>query len=271
MYDGDSCKLNVTLAILMLSLITTQVSGQTAPELIVGAATIKPTIDGKWQQGEWDSTIEYGLSQGPKGPVKIPSYLRMMHDASYLYGILDVPSDNGGQYVNTNGDLTAGGAFLAFYYGPFLNPNNQTQLFTFFALNLNETTMHPDVAVYCRCPGQDPNTISSQSMAATGLITTAHSSSKHRVWEFSIPIHPYVIKDPLDTNPAIGFGVVVIDSSGNQISLVNLIQHVSITFVGMPVPDIINGQMILLYALLIPVIVLFAYYRKRGNRCNFER
>ena len=176
MYVSKPRGLILILALLTLSLIIIQAKGQSAPEIEVGTTTIKPTIDGQWQQGEWDNAIEYTLSQASTGPAKVQSYFRMMHDASNLYGILDVPSDNGAQYINSNGDLTAGAALLAFYNGAFLNPSNQTQLFTFFAFSVNQTTKRATVSVMCRCR-QDPNMISSLSQAATTLSITAHSSS----------------------------------------------------------------------------------------------
>lgn len=265
MYYDESRKLNLILAVLMLSLIITQVRGQTAPEIIVGTTTIKPTIDGQWQQGEWDNAIEYELSQGSTGPVKSPSYFRMMHDADNLYGIIDVPSDNGTQYTNPSIRLPIGTVRLDFYYGAFLDPNNQTQSYTFFELIVNQTSNRANVAVLCRCR-QDPNIIASESQVATALSTTVHSSSLHRIWEFSLPIHPYVIEASLDTNPTIGFDLTVIDSSGNQLSLVNLNQHASMMFVGTPVPENVSGQITLPLTLLIPLILLLAYHRKRGNQ-----
>ncbi|HKM78035.1 MAG TPA: hypothetical protein VJZ03_03085 [Candidatus Bathyarchaeia archaeon] len=262
MYDNESSKLKFILAVLMLLMAITQVRGQTASEIVVGTTTVKPTIDGQWQHGEWDNAIEYELTQGSTGPIKVPSYFRMMHDADNLYGILDVPSDNGTQYINANGDLTAGGAFLAFYYGASLNPNNQTQIFSFFEFGVNQTTERADVTVV----SPESRLISSRSQVATVLSTTIHSSSLHRIWEFSIPIHPYVIEASLDTNQTMGFDLTVIDSSGNQLSLVSLNQHATITFVGTPVPEIISGQITLSLALLTPLIMLFAYHhRKLGN------
>lgn len=265
MYDGESRKLNLILAVLMLLMTITQVRGQTAPEIVVGTMTVKPTIDGQWQPGEWYNAIEYELIQGSTGPVKIPGYFRMMHDTDNLYGIIDVPSDNGTEYINTNGDLMAGGALLAFYYGAVLDPNNLTQPYTFFTLNVNQTTKRAYVAVECRCR-QDPNIIASESQVATALSTTPHSSSMHRIWEFSLPIHPYVIEASLDSNSTIGFDLIVIDSSGNQLFLVNLNQHAGITFVGTPVPEIISGQITLPLTLFMPLILLFSYHRKRGNQ-----
>src|SRR5208337_4409790 len=180
MCDGESRKLNLILAVLMLLMAITQVRGQTASEIVVGTTTVKPTIDGQWQHGEWDNAIEYELTQGSTGPIKVPSYFRMMHDADNLYGILDVPSDNGTQYINANLGLPVGTVLFFFYYGASLNPNNQTQTYTAFELTVNQTTKRANVAVECRCR-QDPNTISSRSQVATALSTTIHSSSLHRI------------------------------------------------------------------------------------------
>jgi len=264
MYDSKLRVVTPILALLMFSLILIQVSAQTAPEVAVGTTTTKPTIDGQWQPREWDNAIEYTLSEGSTGRVKVPSYFGMMHDSSNLYGIIDVPSDNGAEYINTNGDLMAGGVLLVFYYGAILDPNNVTQPYTFFAFNVNQTTKRAVVSVMCRCR-QDPNAIASQSQVATALSTTIHSNSTHRVWEFSIPLHPYVIDASLDTNPTIGFDLTVIDSSGNQLSLVNLNQHASITFVDTPLPDIPSGQMTLPLTILMPLVLLFANHRRRRS------
>jgi hypothetical protein len=253
----------LTLAAILLLVVVSQVRGQTVSEVTVGTASIKPGIDGQWRQGEWNSAIEYVLTGGSSTPIKATAYLRMMHDAHNLYGIIDAPSDNGATYVNANGDTSWGAVLFAFYYGAFLNPNNQTQLYTLFALNTNQTKI-VNVGVYCRCPGEDPNRISSYSQAATTLSVTPHSNTNHRVWEFSLPIFPYVITTSLDQNPMIGFDVTVIDSTGNQLSLVTLAQHAELTFVSTPVPETLSGQVMLPVALITPLILLFAFRRRRA-------
>jgi hypothetical protein len=268
MYATETRTVNLTLATFMLLLVVSQVRGQTVSEITVGTAAIIPRIDGQWEQGEWDDAIEYTLTVfvGSPTSVEIPAYIRMVHDSHNLFGIIDVPTDNGTAYVNANGNRTWGAALLSFYYGAFLNPYNQTQLFTFFALNTNQTEI-ANVSVYCLCVhGVDANMISSDSHAATTLSVTPHSSSKHRVWEFSLPIYPYVITTSLDTNPMISFDVTVIDSSGNHISLVNgSTQHASLTFVSISVPEVPSGQMILPVSLITPLILLLAYRRKRAR------
>jgi len=254
---------NITIATLLLLLTVSQVKEVTATEVAVGPAAVRPVIDGRWHQAEWVNSIEYTLTTGQSSPSKnVSAYVRMMHDVNNLYGVLDVPSDNGATYINTNGDISWGAVLFVFYYGRFLNPTNQTQLYTLFALNTNETRM-VNVGVYCRCPGKDPNVISSASEAATTISATPHSSLNHRIWEFSFPIHPYVIEAPLDQNPAIGFDVTVIDSSGNQMSLVTLAQHAELTFVSIQVPELFNVPYMLPFALIMPLTLLFARHRRR--------
>jgi len=266
MHTDRTYFVKIALAVLLLLLIATRVNGATT-DITVGSATIRPAIDGRWHQSEWINTIEYTLTTGQSAPGKnVSAYVRMMHDVNNLYGVLDVPSDNGGTYINTNGDTSWGAVLFAFYYGALLNPTNQTQLYTLFALNTNETRM-VNIGVYCRCPGKDPNVISSSSEAASTLSATPHSSLNHRVWEFSFPLHPYVVAAPLDQNPAIGFDVTVIDSSGNQISLVTLAQHAELMFVGIQVPEVFSVPYMLPLIITVPLTLLFVHHRThRSNR-----
>jgi len=264
MYTRASRTVKLTLAMFMLLLVVSQVRGQTVPEITVGTATVIPRIDGLWEPGEWNDAIEYNLTVGSPRQITIPAYIRMVHDSRNLLGIVDVPTDNGTSYINANGNRTWGAVLLSFYYGAFLNPSNGTQLFTFFGLSTNQTEI-VSVSAFCRCVhGVDANMISSYAHAATTLSVTPHSSSKHRVWEFSVPIYPYVIIAPMDTNPEISFDVTVIDSSGNTISLVNgSTQHAILTFVSTPVAEILSGQTTLPVALITPLVLLFTYRRKR--------
>lgn len=255
---------SIAIAALLLLLIVTQVNGVTT-DVTVGTTAIRPVIDGQWHQSEWINTIEYTLTTGESAPSKnISAYVRMIHDINNLYGIVDVPSDDGGTYINANGDTSWGAVLFAFYYGAILNPTNQTQIYTLFALNTNETRT-VNVGVYCRCPGKDPNVISSASEAATTFSATPHSSLNHRVWEFSLPIHPYVLSVPLDQNPAIGFDVTVIDSSGHQMSLVTLAEHAELMFVSIQVPEVVSGPYMLPLVLIMPLILLFVRHRRLGQ------
>ena len=259
MHIRESRKLKLILAVFMLSLVITQVRGQTAPEITVGTAKIKPTIDGQWQQGEWDNAIEYKFAKGLPRPPTNPAFIRMTHDSSNLYGIIDVPSDNGTTSQLMNGDTIFGLAYVIFYFGTVLNPTDKSQIHTYVQLAVNRT--HVGVAVDCNglC---DSESIIANSQGATSLSGTIHSSTKHRVWEFSIPV--YVVKPPLSRNPQIGFEVIVSDSAGNLLDLVNLAQHADLSFVGTPVPEL-SGEIILPLMLITSVILLFGYHRRRAK------
>jgi len=252
---------NFAIAGFLIVLALTRVSAQAAIEVTVGVTTVKPDIDGLWQQDEWQNAIEYKVLLGLTGPAKVPAYFRMMHDDSALYGVFDVPSDIGTAGAEGSGGITDA-LLLAFYYGEFLNPNvNQTQLYWEFGLSINQTTNRADVAVNCRCPGEDPNTIVAHSKVAASLSTTKQSNSRHRVWEFSIPMNPYVIKSSLATDPSIGFAVIVFDSTGNELLFVNANQQrATLAFVSTVVPENQNSQVALPLVLALPLI--FMYDRK---------
>lgn len=255
------------LVIIMISMSASEVRAQAATnptEFIVGTTTTTPSIDGQWQSGEWDSANEYKLTISFPKAVANPPYIRMTHDATNLHGLIDVPSDYGTTYINANGDTSWGAVLLEFYYGAVLNPNNQTQLYSFFGLNTNQTNI-VTVGVYCRCPGMDPNVISSHSRGDTTISNTPHSSTKHRLWEFSVPMFPYVVKNSLDTNPSIGFDVIVIDSSGSQSALSLPNQHSNLTFVGTPVPETASGEIMLSGALFGSLILVVRHRKKRAQ------
>ena len=83
-------------SLVVLSMFAGQVHLQSqAPvaEIFVGTILPRPTIDGQWesQQGEWANAIGYTLPIG-RIPTTNPS-IRLMHDNTTLYGLIDVPSD----------------------------------------------------------------------------------------------------------------------------------------------------------------------------------
>ena len=252
----------VTSIILILTILVaisaSQARAQTTTEITVGTTPTIPIIDGQWQRGEWDNAIEYKLVIGSPRPVTNPAFIRMIHDSSKLYGIIDVPSDNGTIYQIMNGDTIFGLAYLIFYYGAVLNPANKTQIYTYVELAVNRT--HVTVAVNCNglC---DVNSIIAPSRGAASLSGTVHSSTKHRVWEFSIPMYP-VVKTSLDSNPRIGFEVIVSDSSLNQLFLVTLNQHASLTFIATLVPETFSGALMLPVVLFTSLIVIAGCRKK---------
>ena len=179
-------------------------------EIFVGTPLPRPKIDGQWQsqQLEWASSIGYTLPIGAN-PTINPS-IRLMHDNTTLYGLIDVPSDLGKLgtvvlrfYTNAssmNQDLTI--SFLA----------NQTQLMSVNASELVATMIRQHTSV------------------ATSLSATMHSQSKHRVWEFSIQLCPFLVRNVLD-GTSMELQVTVTDSTGNQASLVGTDQVADMLFV----------------------------------------
>jgi hypothetical protein len=249
----------------MISVSASEVRAATNPtQFIVGTTTTTPKIDGQWQSGEWDSANEYKLTISFPKPVAYPPYIRMTHDSANLYGLIDVPSDDGSNYIDANGVASWGAVLLEFYYGSVLDPNNQTQLYSFFELNTDQTNI-VTVGVNCRCPGMDANVISSHSLGATTISSTPHFSTKHRVWEFAVPMYPYVVKKSLDTNPSIGFYPIVRDSSEIQSFFVLQNKHSSLMFVGTPVPETTGGEIMLSGALFGSLILVVGHRKKRAQ------
>jgi hypothetical protein len=182
--------------LILITLSTIPVKVQpTAIEVIVGTATVKPSINGQWQQYEWDDAAEYKLTIGSSKVVNRP-YMRVEHDNDTLYGLVDVPSDNGGYYVDSNSKINWGQVLLLFYCGTMFDLQNTTQPFTAFQISINQTHL-AYIRVACRCSDQNARVVSSHSNAALSLSSTIYYGLKHSVWEFSIQMHPYVLKNSL--------------------------------------------------------------------------
>jgi hypothetical protein len=73
--------------------------------LEVGNTIQPPSIDGGWQMGEWVGAVEYNLTVGSTGKVTNLPMIRLLHDSNTLYGLIDVPSDNGGSYTDSMGHV----------------------------------------------------------------------------------------------------------------------------------------------------------------------
>ena len=159
-----------------------------------------PIIDGQWQgqRGEWGNAIEYTIPIGAQDANSDPS-IRLMHDNTTLYGLIDIPSELG----------TANGlVVLTFYTISSAMSQNVTVSFS-----TNQTNL---VSVHVASPLA--NSILQHIRVATSLSATIHSQSKHRVWEFSIQLYPILVSNVLD-GARLGLQVTVTDSKGNQVSL----------------------------------------------------
>jgi len=181
-------------------------------EILVGTTAPMPIIDGQWesQRGEWGNTIEYTIPIGAQDANSNPS-LRLMHDNRTLYGLIDIPSNLG----TNNPDLVV----LTFYNISSSMSQNVTVSFS-----TNQTNL---VSVHVASPLA--NSILPHIRVATSLSATIHSQSKHRVWEFSIQLCPFLVRNVLD-GARLGFQVTVTDSTGTQLSLEDANQTVTIFF-----------------------------------------
>ena len=189
-------------SLVVLSMLAGQVHMQSqtpVAEIFVGTILPRPTIDGQWQsqQGEWANAIGYPLPIGTN-PTTNPS-IRLMHDSTTLYGLIDVPSDL----------KELGTVVLRLYTNASAKIQNLT-----ISFSANETQL-----VSVKSSEPVTNLILQRTRVATNLSVTIHSQSKHRVWEFSIQLYPFLVRSVLD-GTSMGLQVTVTDSTGNQMSLV---------------------------------------------------
>ena len=223
-------RLLTSLLIITLSIVPVKAQ-LNAVEVIVDSATVKPSINGEWQQFEWDDAAEYKLNVGSSGILNRP-YVRFEHDNDTLYGLVDVPSDDGGYYVNSNSKIQWGQVVLVFYHGARFDFHNTTQDFTAFQISTNQTHL-AYTRVVCRCSDQYARMVSSHSTAALSVSSTIHYGMKHSVWEFAIRIYPYVTNESLNStpNPKVGFTIAVVDSFGHSFLLANSDQSSEMSFI----------------------------------------
>jgi hypothetical protein len=94
--------------------------------------------------------------------------------------------------------------------------------------------------------------------ASTRLTTTSLSKVKHRIWEFSVQLFPYIVHQPLTQNATnVGFNVEVWDSGGNLMELVGVSQPGRLIFVETaPVPELSSTTVIMAFAILVPLFLL---------------
>lgn len=202
-----------------------------------------------------EHTIEYNLTLGALSQVQNRPSIRLLHDNVTLYGLVDVPSDNGGVFTDSSGRLSWGFVVLAFYYVPVLNLRNASQPFTFLFLNTNHTQL-ASTYIWCRpCTPTTTAALQTHSSASTSLSATSSSSAEHRVWEFSVRLFPGITNSPLTVNASsIGFNVRVFDSAGNHMSLVGANQQAQLTFIENPTSEVANSALVLPSITLMPLL-----------------
>jgi len=252
------------LSIVSLFTVQANVSAQTtttnAMTVIVGQASPVPTIDGQWQQGEWDGATEYKLTVGSQSITNRPT-MRLLHDNATLYVLVDVPSDNGSSYISSDLGRTWGWVWIQF--GGL--PGNHFCVFAIKA-NQNQQASFNVVEGWVKWSasgdgcGASYEDINSHTAEVTALTTTIHSNATHRIFEFSIPLYPYIVNTPLSQyNSWMGLLGGVFDSAGHSFALVSggmMGDYLSMTFAATPVPEATNIVFLLPLTVCVSLVLL---------------
>jgi hypothetical protein len=238
-----ACLLVLTIMLLMLRLqpVNSQETSS-GVRMVAGVTVVKPSIDGIWQQGEWDDANEYRFSSIYYQVNMLgEAYVRCKHDNSSLYWLIDVPSDNGSTYTRGGQNLTGSVtfSFIPSYLGFAITPSANRTLLAFLF-------------------GTPP--YSSQITAAQRLGVSPHSSKLHRAYEVSMPFEPLLEYNNTTENlPAVSLDLTVTDSYGNGLDLSGP-PYVSVLEFGVvPVPE--NIEPLIPLALTI-LILAFCLHRR---------
>jgi hypothetical protein len=238
-----ACLFVLTVMLLMLPLQpANSQEASSGVHIVAGVVVVKPSIDGIWQQGEWDDANEYRFSSIYYQVNMLgEAYVRCKHDNSSLYWLIDVPSDNGSTYTRGGQNLTgtATFSFIPSYLGFAVTPSGNSTLLTFLF---------------------GTPTYSSQISVAQRVGVSPHSSKLHRAYEVSMPFEPVLqYNNTIDNLPAVNLDLTVTDSYGNGLDLSGP-PYVSVLEFGvMPVPE--NVEPIIPLALTI-LILAFCLHRR---------
>jgi hypothetical protein len=241
----------LVLTIILLMLRMQPVNGQATPSgvhMVAGLVVVKPSIDGLWQQGEWDDSNEYRFSSIYYQVNMLgEAYVRCKHDDSLLYWLVDVPSDNGSTYnrggQNLTGTVTF--SFIPSYLGFAITPSRNGTLLTYLF-------------------GRP--TYSSQISVAQQLGVSPHSSKLHRAYEISMPFEPLLqYNNTIDNLPAVSLDLTITDSYGNGLDLSGPPYISVLEFGVVAVPE--NIEPVIPLALTI-LTLAFLLHRKGVHNCH---
>lgn len=221
-----------------------------------GTTSQQPSINGQWEAGEWGNTETYNLTIGSHANLR-PN-VRLLHNNSSLYGLVDVPSDTGGTFIDSNGQKSWGWVALDFYYGTFFPAAGSTQPFFVFYLSTNQTGPYMGLYVYGNSSIENKGFDAQRhSIVTTSLSTTTLANTKHRIWEFSLQLFPYIVPESLTQNATnIGFNVRAVDSGGNMMYLVGESQPGRLIFTEMPLSEVSNIVVMIPLAVSISLFLL---------------
>jgi hypothetical protein len=220
--------------------------------ILAGVAIVKPSIDGLWQQDEWNDANEYRFSSiYYQVNLFAEAYVRCKHDDSLLYWLIDVPSDNGATYTHgaQNSTGTARFSLIPPSFGFAITPSGNTTLLTFL---------------------YGTPTYSSQISVGQQLGVSPHSSKLHRAYEISMPFVPLLqYNNTIANPPMISFDLTVTDSYGNGLDLSGP-PYISVLEFGLvPVPENIEPLMPLVLTIL--TLPFLLTQNKRSQRSCQEK
>lgn len=263
MSSASKLVLGIVLIAISCCFLATCAQAQSVISFQANDTTQPPSINGQWQPGEWDSATVYNLTVGSL-QVKLRPTVRLLHDNSSLYGLVDVPSDYGGTFV-VNGVKNWGYVILIFYYGTALSyPLSPTQLWYNLFINTNQTgpaTMWYFISAAASTNQANP--VLKHSLTATSLTTTSLTNVKHRIWEFSVQLYPYILTTPMNkAGTSIGFNVRVYDSGNDMMELVGSVQPGRLFFSETALPEYDSPLTLLALVILLP-LVLIRYVKNR--------
>jgi hypothetical protein len=201
--------------------------------------------------------VEYNLATGST-KVSTPPTIRLLHDSIALYGLIDVPSDNGGSYTDSMGHVNYGSVTLT-----FANLANTTHPYTWVSLQ-SDYKQTATLGVVCQCSPHQAAITRTHARAASSLTSTNSSSAPHRIWEFSLQMSPGITSTPLTSNSTnLGFNAQVTDSAGNQISLVNSNDLAQLSFSVIPLPEMTGVAIVLSFTMLVSLLII----HRREKQC----
>lgn len=160
-----------TIQMMHLSPAAAQVTSPTVT-YTVGWAAVRPHIDGFEQPGEWNYSNELQLRQtAASGNVTCNGgvYLRLTHDNSSLYGLVDVVADDGSTWMKGN-ELHSGSITFLFDGN---NDGFQTQQEDYI---VGFSPGHTTASIWSK----SFSNFSSQVVAKVGYWPSTHSRAPHR-------------------------------------------------------------------------------------------
>jgi len=219
---------------------------------VVGFATVKPDIDGRWEQNEWNNSNELQLTRkpssvGPSVTCDGEAYLRLVHDSSSLFGILDADADFGSTW--TAGNMTYRGSITFLFDGNndgMFQAGDKSDYVVGFSPGFTGDSVF----------SKSFSNFSSQVVARIGWWVSPHSSLPHRIYEFSIPLKPLIEYAPLQNGePVVGFELIVVYSGSGLCDVMgSSTVPAELIFSPMAVPE--NLDLIMPLALFL-IVILF--------------